>query len=350
MFLLTLLAFVVILGLLIFVHEFGHFIVAKLSGIQVDEFAFGFPPKIFCVKRGETKYCINLIPFGGYVKMLGEEKNNNSPRSFSQKKPRVRFAVLVAGVVMNFILAGFLMSVGYMIGMSPLALDPTTISGQKTNQVLVAEVLDASPAQAAGIKSGDIIEGYAGINDFSTFTRSHLGETIILKIDREGQVINQPVTISTNSEAPIGVSISDLSTVKLSFFKAIYYGFKDMVYTTGLFVLLLYKFILGIFKHTESVGQVAGPIGIFQLTGTAVKMGLGYLIKLAAILSINLGLINFLPLPALDGGRGAVVLAEGIFGRKVIKAEFENMIHYIGFIILVGLMVAVTVKEVVGLL
>lgn len=345
----TILAFIIILGLLIFVHELGHFVCAKLSGIKVEEFAFGFPPKIFCIKKGETKYCINAIPLGGYVKMLGEDDINNSPRSFSKKKPSIRLAVVVAGVVMNFLLAGILFSIGYGYGMTPASLDPEKLTGQKTAQVIVAEIFENSPAQKADLKKGDLILGYDSLEDFSLFTRTHLGEEIQLSINRQGELIEKNVIISTDANAPLGVGIMDVPIVKLPFFSAIINGFKEMALTTANIFILLINMIISLFTTGQAGGEISGPVGIYKVTGQAVRMGFGYLIQLAALLSINLGLVNILPMPALDGGRAVLIFAEGIFRKKVIKAEIENFLHLAGFVILIVLILAVTAKEVIGL-
>ncbi len=345
----TILAFIVILGLLIFVHELGHFICAKLSGIKVEEFAFGFPPKVFCVKRGETKYCINAIPLGGYVKMLGEDDINNSPRSFSKKRPAIRLVVVVAGVVMNFLLAGILFSIGYGYGMTPSSLDPEKLTGQKSGQVVIAEVFQNSPAALSDLKRGDLILGYDSLETFSTFTRAHLGESIQLSISRQGEKIEKTVTISTDDSAPLGVGIMDVPIVKLPFFSAIVNGFKEMALTTANIFSLLVNMVVNLFTTGQAGGEISGPVGIYKVTGQAVKMGFGYLIQLAALLSINLGLVNILPMPALDGGRAVLILAEGIFRKKVIKAEVENFLHMAGFVILIILILAVTAKEVIGL-
>jgi len=350
MFWLTLLAFLIILGILIFAHEAGHFIVAKASGVKVEEFAFGFPPRIFSRKRGETRYSINAIPFGGYVKMLGEERENDSPRSFSRKKARFKFAIVIAGVIMNFILAGVLLSIGYMIGMSPIRLNPDNLSGQKMHQVVIAQVNKDSPAQAADLQVGDLILGFNSTQGFVNFTQSNLNHDVKILIKREGETIEKSAHISKNSEAPLGVGIVDVPLVKLTFFSAIYAGFKDMILTTGYVFVLLKDFLSGLFIKGKIAEGVAGPVGIFNITGEAVRMGIVYLIQLAAILSINLGLINILPFPALDGGRAVIILAEGIFRRKVLKTEIENALHMLGFAILMLFVLIITFREVIALL
>jgi len=349
MFWLTLLAFLVILGLLVFVHEAGHFLAAKLSGVKVEEFAFGFPPKIFCVKHGETKYCINAIPFGGYVKMLGEEKQSDSPRAFNKKKPSIRLIILVAGVVMNFLLAGVVFSVGYMVGMSPIRVNPEEMGGRQSHQVIIAQIEEGSAAAKSNLKVGDVVLGYDNIDAFGNFTRSNAGKNVDLSVLREGQITDLTIQLSENQSAPLGVGIVDVPFVKLTFFKAIYFGFKEMFLTTGYIFILLYGFFVRLFSSGNVAGEVSGPVGIFNITGQAVRMGLSYLMQLTAILSINLGLINILPFPALDGGRAILVVLEGVVRRKIIRAEVENMLHFIGFIILILLVAAVTIREVIAL-
>lgn len=349
MFFLTLLAFVIILGLLIFVHELGHFLTAKTAGVKVEEFAFGFPPRVICVKRGETKYCINAIPFGGYVKMLGEDGAADSPRSFSHKKPSRRFIISVAGVLMNFVLAGVLFSIGYMIGMSPIRLDPADLNGKATNEVIISQVFDGSAAQRAGLAAGDQIIGFESAEELSRFTKENVGKKVDFETRRSGGTIPLSIQLSEDKNSPLGVGVGTATLVKLSFFKAIYFGFKDMILTTGYILALLWNLIVGLFRERKVAGGVAGPVGIFNITGEAVKLGIVYLVQLAGLLSINLGLVNILPFPALDGGRAILILAEGIARRKVIKEEIESILHTVGFAILIILISAITIKEIAGL-
>ncbi len=349
MFVITLIVFLLILGLLIFVHEAGHFTAAKLSGVKVEEFAFGFPPRLICRKKGETNYCINLFPVGGYVKMLGEDEESDSPKSFSKKKARFRLIIIVAGVVMNFLLGGILLSIGYGIGMSPISVPEDEFATGRTNQVVIAQVNEGSPANQAGIQSGDVINGFASIDDFAAYTKANLNQSITLQVTRNGQQSEKTVNVSDNASAPIGVGLVNLANIKLPFFKAIYFGFKDMILTSKNIVVALYQIIIGLFK-TGKVGEaVSGPIGIFNITGQAVKLGFIYTLQLAALLSINLGIINLIPFPGLDGSRALIVLLEGIFRKKVIKSEIESWLHMIGFIILILIIVLVTFKDIIAL-
>lgn len=347
MFLLTLLAFLIILGLLIFVHEAGHFAAAKLSDVRVDEFAFGFPPRLICRKRGETRYCINAFPVGGYVKMLGEDDDSDSPRSFSKKRTRFRFFIVVAGVIMNFILGGFLLSLGYGIGMAPISVSENELASyKKSTEVVIAQVNDNSPAQKAGLETGDIIIGFTDIDQFASYTKINLDKTITVKVKRDKTITDRQVKVSQNADAPIGVGLIGISSVKLPFFPAIYYGFKDMVLTSKNVVVALYLIIVGLFRTGKVSEAISGPVGIFHITGQAVKLGFIYIIQLAALLSINLAIINILPFPGLDGSRALILGLEGIFRKKVLRDELESGLHMIGFIVLIALILLVTFRDI----
>jgi len=350
MFLITLLAFLIILGLLIFVHELGHFVVAKLSGVKVEEFAFGFPPRLICRKKGETRYCINALPVGGYVKMLGEDEADNSPRSFSKKKTRFRLLIVVAGVVMNFILGGLLLALGYGIGMSPISISESEFPHDKTSQVVIAQVNEGSPAERGGLQVGDVIQNFSQIDDFADFTRSNLSQTISVEVSRRGNIESKQITVSDDEEAPIGVGLASLSFYKLPFFSALYYGFKDMVLTSKNVVIALYSIVAGIFTTGKVSEAISGPVGIFNVTGQAVKLGFIYLVQLAALLSINLAIINILPFPGLDGSRALILLLEGVFRKKVIKSEIESVLHMIGFILLIALILLVTFRDILQII
>jgi len=350
MFILTLVAFLIILGLLVFVHELGHFSMAKLCGVTVEEFAFGFPPRLICKKKNGTRYCINLIPFGGYVKMLGEDEDVKAKGSFSSKKARFRFLIVVAGVLMNFILAGVLFSAGYMIGMSPIAIPQSALtSGVKSNKIIIAQIMKDSAGERAGLKVGDSILNYNDVTLFSEFTKSNLDQNVTITVQRASKIYEKQVHISDNVDAPMGLGLVDVPSYKVPFFKAIGIGFKEMFYTTGAIAVGIYNLFRDIFS-TGKVGEgVAGPVGIFNITGEAVRLGISYIIQLAGLLSINLALINILPFPALDGGRAFIIFAEGIARKKIIREDIESLLHTIGFVILIALILVVTFKEVLAL-
>ncbi len=344
----TIIVFLVVLGLVVFVHEFGHFLVAKLSGVKVEEFAFGFPPRIFSFRRGETRYSINLIPFGGYVRMLGEERTSSDPRSFSSQGPLRRLAIVLAGVVMNFLLAILFLWVGYLVGMAPLTLDAQTLSGKKTTRVAVVEVLPDSPAQKVGIRPGDFILGFPSTTDFQKFTKTHQGERVTLAILRGRKKISLSPQLSAKPEGPLGVTIINWTLVQLSPGKALIAAIKDTYGFAKMVLVFLGRFVSQLFQG-KLAKEVAGPVGIYQITGQAVKLGPVYVIQWIAILSINLGLINAVPFPALDGGRALFVVVEALFRRKIVRAELENALHILGFALLLMLVAAVTYREVTNL-
>ncbi|PIP21480.1 MAG: hypothetical protein COX39_02710 [Candidatus Nealsonbacteria bacterium CG23_combo_of_CG06-09_8_20_14_all_40_13] len=346
-FLLTLVVFILILGLLIFVHEFGHFIIAKRTGVKVLEFAFGFPPRIFSWKRQETTYSINAIPVGGYVKMLGEDGQNNAPNSFSKKKVPTRLAIVFAGVFFNFLLTIVLLAIGFSIGMSPIVSKADSFSGEKIHNILVVQIEKDSPAQKVGIQSGEMILGFKNAADFQNFTQAHKGETISLAMKKAGRTRNISVLLSQSSEAPLGVGMVEDVKVKLPFYKAIVAATAETGKITWAIIKFLGIFFKNIFVSGKVSQDVTGPVGVFSFVSSAIDLGLVYVLQLTALISINLALINILPFPALDGGRILFIALEGVRGKKVIRAEIENIIHLVGFAILILLILAITYRDII---
>jgi len=349
---LTAVVFIIVLGVLILVHELGHFFTAKWLGVKVKEFGIGYPPTIWSINKNDTKYALNAIPLGGYVKLLGEDEEADGKDAFNNKKARVRLAVIVAGVVMNFVLAYFLLVIGYMIGMSPVALDPSELPGEKTNQVLIVAVDSGTPAENAGIKAGDFVNGFTTIDDFVAYTGSHRGETVTLSISRGGSQMDVPVTLRTDESVPaLGAALGGQGTkVKLNIGQALVASGKEI----GAFMVTIWEFlgrmISTLFGQGKLVEELSGPVGIYNITGQAVELGFVYILQLAAILSINLGVVNILPFPALDGGRALFILIEGIARKRIIKQEVEAVMHLVGFILLMLLIGVVTYREVVQLI
>ncbi len=338
MFVVTLIIFVLILALLIFVHEGGHFIVAKLSGIKVEEFGMGFPPRIFGIKRGETIYSLNWIPLGGFCKMLGEE-DPSAPRSFASKKPAVRLAVLAAGPLMNAILPIVLLSIAFMVPRQVVVGD-----------VVIEQVVANSPAAEAGIEPGDILLSING--DFIENTGDaiydiHLkmGEKITLELkDTEGNLKTAtlvPRWDPPEGEGAVGIAMTMENTENVSkrypFLEAVPKSISSIKDT---FVLTRNE-ITSWFVQ-EKAPEVTGPVGIFQLTGEVEDAGPSYIIQFTAFLSLNLAIVNILPLPALDGGRIVFVLLEVVRRGKRVSPRTEGMVHYIGFIMLIGLILVIT--------
>ena len=349
---LTIIVFIIILGLLIFVHELGHFLAAKYTGVKVEEFAFGFPPRLLSKVHKGTRYSINAIPLGGYVKLFGEEEELKKPGSFYAKPVGIRITIVVCGVIMNFILAIILMTIGFSVGMTPLVSDPAQMSGQKSSKVMVVYVEPDSPAQKASIDNGTILSGFSSATDLQDFTRSHLDQDVSLATEKNGTQKEKKIKLSTDKEAPLGVGVVSITKVKQPVFQAFWTSIKE----TGKVVATLFVFLWDILKSLFTTGKtgpagegLTGPVGIFNFTSAAIKIGWIYVLQLVIILSINLGIINILPFPALDGGKVLFLALEGIFRKKVIRQEVENIIHLVGFAILILLIIAITYRDIIHL-
>lgn len=348
---LTLIVFIFIIGLLVFVHEAGHFFMARWMGVKVEEFAFGFPPTIWSREKNGTKFKINIIPLGGYVKMLGEDSDVKDPKAFNNQKARKRLLIVVAGVVMNFALAYLLFVIGYLVGMTPVAVDPASLQGTKTSQVLVASVVDGSPAQEIGLQAGDLINGFNSAESFSNFTNANRGKSVNINYYHKGKNISSTLILSNDVDKPaLGVALGGAGVmVKLGFFVSLKAAAQEVWSIIVLIVKLVGGFVATLVSHgkiSEEAKQVSGPVGIYGFTGEAIKLGWVYVVQLLAIISVNLGLINILPFPALDGGRAVLIFLEGVIRRKVVRREVEAAIHMVGFVLLIALILLVTYREV----
>jgi regulator of sigma E protease len=334
--------------------------VAKLSGIKVEEFAFGFPPTLFKKKKGDTVYMINALPLGGYVKMLGEEENVNNPKSYSAQPARKKVAVVVAGVVMNLILAWLLLSIGFAVGMAPLLSEPEQIHGKVIrNSIIVAEVVAGSAADKAGLKVEDQIEYFiaadgtkttiVGSQDLTDFTTGHKNQTVSIAIKRAGAESTLTAQLSDDATQPLGVASINNTIVRVPWYQAPVAG----VIETGKVFKLTYDFVFNFFKELFTTGQVekdvGGPVAIYVYTGMAVKIGFMAVLQFVAILSVNLALINILPLPALDGGKILFIILRRILGKHFIREKIENYIHTAGLIALFILIALVTIKDIKNL-
>ncbi|MFA6422969.1 MAG: M50 family metallopeptidase [Patescibacteria group bacterium] len=345
---LTLLLFILIIILVIFVHEFGHFIVAKLCGMRVEEFGFGFPPRIFKIKRGETTYSLNALPLGGFVKILGEEGGSKDKRSFTEKSVSKRIAVLVAGVAMNFVLAIILLTIGFTSGMMPLATNPENLKGAKSTEIYFTDVMPKSVAEQADIKPGDIVLGFNSVVEFQNFTKSNAAKPVTLKIKRDDSEITKSITLG-EGDSPLGVGLVAITSVKQSVPRAFITATQDTYYAGKMIISVIgrsLKQLVVTGTASDEIKQATGPIGVYRVTGQVAKMGVIYFLQFIALLSINLGLINILPFPALDGGRVVFVLIEGIFRKKVIKDQIENVIHMVGFVLLIALIILITLRDI----
>ncbi len=359
----NILIFAVILAVLILVHEFGHFIVAKKSGIRVDEFGIGFPPKLYGKKFGETEYTINAIPFGGFVKIFGEDpeevaKNGaESKKSFSHKPKLIQVAVLSAGVFFNLLFAWVLITSGFLIGLPSSASDQLSAGAVSNASLTVVEVMKDSPAKLAGMQTGDKILSLSYQNQtiskvttevFQKFVDEHGAQEISILLKRgseEKSVTVIPKKGIVDGKSAIGIGMDMVGTMKLPLHRAIYEGGKLTIIYTGETFKGLYDLLISAFRGKADMSSVSGPVGIVKIVGDASQLGVTYLISLTALISINLAVINILPIPALDGGRVFFILIEAI-KRSPIKAKTANLAHSIGFLALIGLIAVITFHDV----
>lgn len=343
----------IVLGLLIFVHELGHFIIAKKSGMKIEEFGFGFPPRIWGIKRGETMYSINWIPLGGFVKILGQDgEQKDNPKSFAAKKARWRFAVLIAGVTMNMLLAVVLLGANNIIG-SPTEITDNEIAPNGQASILITTISQDSPAKNADIRMGDVLLAINGtsvdkVMDVQELVQQQKGQEVVLQIQRGDTELEKTLTPRVDhpeDEGSVGIGLARTALKKSPWYLAPWYGLRD----TGIltfqivvgFVMLLKTAIAGQTSISESI---AGPVGIAVLTKQMSEMGIPYLIRFTALFSVNLAILNILPLPALDGGRIVFIIIEKIKGSPV-KKEREALVHTIGFFALILLMIIITFTD-----
>ncbi|MFA5247678.1 MAG: RIP metalloprotease RseP [Patescibacteria group bacterium] len=370
---LTLIVFILVLSLLIFVHEFGHFWTARKLGVKVEEFGFGFSPRVIGVYKSnegkwkvvhgnkevtdavDTIYSLNWLPLGGFCKIKGEDGSGESESdSFGSKPVWRRMAIISAGVIMNVLLAAVFFSIGFMIG-SPQGFDSNdkhAIVSERKIQIL--EVAQETPAATAELTAGDFILAVDGQSlvdekDLRAYVNPRAGEELIYKIERDGNILEKKVIPADHAgKGEIGVSIANIGLVRYPWYLAILKGFM----AAGIMVWIIILAFLGIIKNLimgNGIGaDIAGPVGIANMTGQYARMGISYLIQFTGLLSVNLAVINFLPLPALDGGRIIFLIIEKVKGSPV-RREVEGAIHSVGFFVLIALMVLVIVRDVLSL-
>lgn len=357
MIILSIIVFIAILGVLVFVHELGHFIVAKKSGMQVMEFAFGFGPRLFSIKRGETNYAVNILPFGGYVKIAGENNEDEAnPRSFINMGFWPRMATLVAGVAMNAALGWILLSIGMAIGL-PIVLtqgDKLPAGAMlRSESVAVLEVAARSPAAKAGIKEGDQIISVDSrkLSDYSKITeyaRTRAGNELDLEIKRGSQILRLRVLARAHppaDEGPMGVALANVGLISFPWYAAPVQGFKAAYHVWASTMIGFWSLV----SSGAGLEHVGGPIRIAALTNQVTKLGLVYVIQFAAFLSINLAFINIIPFPALDGGRVLFLLIEKIRGKRN-NQKIEQIANTIGFALLIILIVFISAKDIKSLI
>lgn len=386
----TIILFILILSLLVFVHEFGHYITAKKSGMKVYEFALGFPPRaigaykdpktgkwVWVIGKGKsnlqktvsgieqedeyptTLYSINWLPLGGFVRIKGENGEAAKDKdSFGHQAAWKKIVVLSAGVIMNFITAAILLGVGFMIGL------PTDISSMNDRhaiivddaKVVVQQVQPNTPAAEAGLMLGDQI---IQLDDFKVenttnmigYIRDRAEQPIAIHLLRAGEEQTLQVTPEKvdGDIGRVGVLLADAAIVRFPWYIAIFKGFSAAAIATVNITLSFYVLIKGLIIGQGLAFDVAGPVGIAAIIGQSAQLGIHYLINVTAMISLSLAVINILPIPALDGGRILFVIINKITGKPV-PLKYEQIAHTIGFALLMLLIVVVTVRDVLGLI
>lgn len=364
----TILLFIIILGVLVFVHEGGHFVAAKLSGVRVDEFGLGFPPRLFAHRRGETEYTINALPFGGFVRVFGEDgripdasslTGEHDTRSFALKSFSAKMQILFAGVAMNWILAAVLFGILQVIG-APVSVPDDEAAPHAL--VTIADVSRESPAALSGLVLGDTIlalrssdaalEHPQAIADVQSFIQTHRGKDIELLVQRNRETRTVHVTPRENppkGEGALGVSLLRVASVAYPWYEALWRGFFVAVSLTFSLFAAFGDIAHDFFVDQRVTDGLAGPVGIAVLTGDALSLGVVALLNFIAILSLNLAILNALPFPALDGGRVALIVVEG-FLRRPLPARGVAWMHALGFALLIAFVIAITVRDVRNLL
>ncbi len=359
---LTILLFLLVLSVLVVAHEFGHFIVAKWAGAKVEEFSVGFPPRIwsYTAKDG-MKWTLGAIPIGGFVKIVGENgEDEEKVGNFGSLSIPKRFLVLVAGVTMNVLLAGVLFSFGYMIGMPAIIEGGVPENARVRDEaVTVTEVLPGSPAEGK-LEAGDVLVlMHGGVVESGEGARAYLAdivtypdlETISFLVIRGGEEVEVEITpayIEQIGGLGIGAGIATTGKVSYNPFAAVYKGWVTTFEFLWMILVAFWDLIAGLFTGKGVSADVAGPVGIAVMTGQVASLGFVYLLQFAALLSLNLAIINILPFPALDGGRIVFLFYEGIRGKKASPAV-EGILHNLGFLLLIILIITVTVKDLVNL-
>ncbi len=362
----SIIIFLAVLFVLVLVHEWGHYITAKLTGMRVDEFGIGFPPKLFGIKKGETEYTFNALPIGGFVKIYGEDaeavvENTDYSRSFAGKNRWAQALVLVAGVTMNVLFAWFLFSGAFMWGVER-AVDEGSASPDA--RLIVTEVLPEGPAADAALPQGVFITAVTrGSESLTTLTPSSFSEFVSRDSDEPVQiayargselflanVAPESGIIESDPERPaIGIALTLVDHVQYSFIAAVKAGFLHTINSTVAITVGIFDLLRDAILGQADFSQVAGPVGIVGLVGEASAFGFSALLMFTAFISLNLAVINLLPFPALDGGRLLFVGIEAIT-RRPIPARATQILNTVGFFLLIGLMIVVTWNDIARLL
>lgn len=361
--------FLLVLSVLVLIHEAGHYFAARLFGVKADEFGYGFPPRLigFVKDRGKWKrigkkdrghyastiWSINWLPLGGFVRIKGEQADGeNDADSFHTKPIWQRMIILAAGVTMNWILAAVLFSVVFMVG-TQTVLDDVPAGGIiRDRTVTIMQVLADSPAASSGIRPNDIVVRVGTVDATSQDQTRNLiasakGNPVVLELKRDDKTLNVTVTPKMLKDADhpvIGVGLADVGTVSFPPLLAIKTGALITIGYSRLIVVGFWDILRDLVTFKGVAPEVSGPVGIAVMTGEIAQRGIVPLLQFAAVLSVNLAVLNFLPIPALDGGRALFLVIEK-FRRRAMGRKLEAGIHNVAFLLLIILILFVTARD-----
>lgn len=346
----TILIFVAVLAVLVLAHEFGHYLAARLFKMDVEEFGFGFPPRLFGWKRKGTIWSVNWIPLGGFVKIKGENKTDlKEPGSFASKPVYARATVVAAGVIMNLLLATVLFTGAFAIGVPQLIEDLP--GGIRDQRVQILAVLPGSAAEEAGLHLGDIIEKVDGVR-YGTITEvqdkvnaSPDGAAFLIRRGSEEFTKTiEPRLNKISGRRVIGVELAETSIIAYPLHVAAWKGLQATGFYLKEIALTLVDLVASLFAGPKPAVELSGPVGIAVLTGRVAKLGLASLLQFMGLLSVNLAFVNFLPVPALDGGRFVIILVEKL-RRRALRPKVEEWMYRISFGLLLLVVLAVTAQD-----
>lgn len=340
--------FILALSVLVLVHEFGHFFAARKTGVKVEEFGLGLPPRIIGKKFGDTIYSINWLMIGGFCRLYGEDGDGKGKDAFNNKNPWQKLIIVLGGVLMNLFLAVVIFSVVYAILGVP----------KETNKVTIIGISKNSPAEKAGLKEDDVIlkvgdKEVKAPNELTTEVVKYKGKNVNLEIGGASHASPVQVQVEVRENPPegegsVGIAISNTEMVKVPwyrFYEGIGAGFKEAFYWGKIIINGVGEMVWGLVTgHVPK--DVSGPVGMYEATSSIKNnQGLLAVIHFFGIVSVNLAVVNVLPFPALDGGRIVFVLYEMIF-RKKANQKFEIIVNNIGMMVLLGLILLITVGDI----
>ncbi|HHY81077.1 MAG TPA: RIP metalloprotease RseP [Clostridiales bacterium] len=340
----TIIAALIFFSVIIMIHELGHFLAAKAVGIHAEEFSIGMGPRLLKIPGKKTEYSIRALPIGGYVRFLGEDEASSDPRAFTNAKVWKRMAVIIAGPLMNMLLAVLLLAIAYM-----------SFGLYEADMPIIGDVIPGYPAQQVGLQPGDRIiqvgdldvsgmEDSEAVESIRNFINQNGAKPFTITVDRDGQTLKYdviPTHDKENNRYQIGFYFKQ-NIRKVGLLESIGLSFVQTFRIIGLMVAMLKDLIFA----GKGIGDVMGPVGIVSEIGKAAQAGIQQLINLGILITINLGIMNLIPFPALDGGRLVLLIIEGLRGKPLDRNK-EGYFHLIGFVLLMILMIIVTYKDII---